>query len=155
MLVSYFCPGVQLMCGVTVYWYTGENQFSLPSRYQLQISSWSGVGLGDHLPFLLLGFCLVWICAGLVCADTVPVCSCLSIPLCLEDLYPPPIRHHPFFHIDPWALREGLDDDIPFRTVWPKISLSVDCPVVGLHAGLRLRQEVAILMSAKYGTDLC
>lgn len=151
MLISYFCPGVQLMCGVTVHWYTGKTQVSVANIFLVRSGTWCLLTLlsaGILSGLNLCGSCRCWHrpCVFMFIhpvASGRPVSSEFSTS---SDSWSFP---HPFFHIDPWALREGFDDDIPFRTDWHKIPLSADCPVVGLHVCPRLRQEAALLMSAK------
>lgn len=43
-----------------------RSDFPIPSRDHLQTASWLGVGICDHLPSSVLGFCVIWICACLL-----------------------------------------------------------------------------------------
>lgn len=70
------CPGVWLICLVTLNW--RRLNFSFSSRYQLHIASWLGMGLYVHLTFLMLGPCLSWTYADLVHAATVWINMCIS-----------------------------------------------------------------------------
>lgn len=47
--------------------------FSLFQKVSIVIASWLRVGLCIYLPFSMLGFCLTWICAGLVHAASLSV----------------------------------------------------------------------------------
>lgn len=81
-------------------------------------ASWLWVGLRVHFPFPVLGFCLVWTCAGHVCAAPVPeLIMYVSVLLRLEDAVslvsstPPPRllqSYCLFFRVDPWAWNGGL-----------------------------------------------
>lgn len=70
------CPGVWLICLVTLNW--RRLNFSFSSRYQLHIASWLGMDLYVHLTFLMLGPCLSWTYADLVHAATVWINMCIS-----------------------------------------------------------------------------
>lgn len=43
-----------------------RSDFPMPTRYHLRTVSCLGVGICDHLPSSVLGFCVVWICACLL-----------------------------------------------------------------------------------------
>lgn len=49
------------------------------SSYHSWIPSW----LCTHLHSFMLGFCLAWACAGLVCAVTISVSSYVFLPCCV------------------------------------------------------------------------
>lgn len=54
------------LLGVTVL-----ERTDFPNRYQLQVKSWSGLKFCISFHFSMLGFCLVWTCAGHVCNVTI------------------------------------------------------------------------------------
>lgn len=49
-------------------------QTPFPSRHKMHIAAW--LGLWVHIPFSVLGFCLIWTYAGLVNAVIAPVSLC-------------------------------------------------------------------------------
>lgn len=106
-----------------------ENSFSLSCRYQLEIASWLGVGPHVYFLFAGLGFCVIWICAGLVLAVTVSELISALVLLCAEEAFLGVIHYlwilyyfWLLFYIDLLVLREGLNKDILFRTKSSKVS---------------------------------
>lgn len=59
--------------------------FSSPSRYQLQRAFWLGVGLGGHLPFLVLQLCLSWAKVSYMLSQSLWVPLCLKSTVSLES----------------------------------------------------------------------
>lgn len=68
------CPKVWLVFS-DIPW--EKTNFPFPSRYQLQIDSWLGVGPCVHYLLSVLG--LIWLSAGILHAGTVSVASMCSI----------------------------------------------------------------------------
>lgn len=111
--------------------------FPSPSKYQLQIVSWLGVGIVSTWPSQCLGF--VWLeFVQVLCMLSQSLCvnSYLHHPCCVwktlfvwSPLSPLALTVYLLFRIDPWALRDGFDRDILFRT---ECSLTAHCPVVDL-----------------------
>lgn len=103
--------------------------FPFPSRYQLPIASWLG-----------MGFCLVSTCAGRSGRYRHSLCVFLCAPvlLCLDDCFLTVIHHLcvlQYFCLllqkDPWVLGEGFDKDIS-RVEHLKVCDLLCCPIVGL-----------------------
>lgn len=58
------CPEVQLINAVRLHW--RKNNFSVASRFQIQIASWLGLGVHVYFPFSAVGSPLPWTCANTV-----------------------------------------------------------------------------------------
>lgn len=83
-----YCPtilwhGPCLECGWCPQWHSFRKDLSIPNSYQLQKPSLLGVGIGFHLPFSMLGFCLVRTCACPLCAFTIDVSSYMYQSCCV------------------------------------------------------------------------
>lgn len=92
----------------------GKTDFLFPSRHQLLIVSWLGVSLYAHLPFSMLGICLVWISARPVHAVTTFFLNSYVHQSYYVWKIPFPWNHLLYllksfhlFSINPWALGTG------------------------------------------------
>lgn len=67
--------------------------FPFPSRHELQMASCCGVGFCAYTPFSMLGFCLAWVCTGLVHAIMVSGSCCVQLfyleEICFPWIHPP------------------------------------------------------------------
>lgn len=84
-----------------------KRDFPLPRRYQMLVVSWFEVRLWVHIPFPVMGFCLIQGTVGLVHSSTVSVSSCVCQSCCVKKtlflwnhppplgliVFPPPLLH--------------------------------------------------------------
>ena len=129
----------------------GDTNFSFASNCQLETTSWSGMGVHIHLPILVQGSHLVWICVGCKHSATVPMSSFMCQSCCVWKTqftwYHPPLQ----LLESSWVLGWGWgDEDISFRT--KSSNVSAHCPIKGLCIGSHLL-EVSLMM-AKWDADL-
>jgi hypothetical protein len=122
------CPEMWLIHPMTLHWTTWLS-------HSLQVSAANSflvrVELFVHFPFSVLGFCLVWTCAGLVCPFPVSEFICESVFLCLEHVvsleYPLPVTLN--ISLPPLTHRSlNLDKiDLINMSECSKISLATHC----------------------------
>lgn len=77
-----------------------QTDFPFANWYQFQIASWWGVESHVHFPHSVMGSCLLWTCACLVCAASICEFVYVSVLLCLEILlaWSPPLSLPLFLH---------------------------------------------------------
>lgn len=119
-------------------WYTcytplEETDFPFAGRYQLQITCRLGAGPCSLSPFsagILACLSLYRHFTDLLCAATISVSSCVYRCCCIWKTrfpwnHPPPLALtiFPLLLNRSWALREGADEGIPFKTAPESLTL--------------------------------